>query len=166
MNEEINKNLDMSVECSTLENLSESELEDIPEKNSKALEESPKDLEENLKDANENPTVDDNPEVGDENPKEPTEDQVEIEKNDNKPIKLKFPFNKIKQIMKSDPDCYLVSTDAVALVSKASEMFIESLGREAFKHIAKRKTIMKKDIDFVIDNVIDYSFLDGALDWD
>ncbi|XP_045474305.1 DNA polymerase epsilon subunit 4 [Harmonia axyridis] len=80
----------------------------------------------------------------------------------------RLPLARIKQIMKFDPDCSLISRDAIMLVSKATELFIEYLGKEAVKHTLnnKKKTVSKKDVDAAIDCDPNLCFLDGALDWE
>ncbi|KAL3269973.1 hypothetical protein HHI36_009028 [Cryptolaemus montrouzieri] len=76
-------------------------------------------------------------------------------------------MSRIKTIMRSDPDCNIISQDAVYLVTKATEMFIEFLGKEAAKTTinTKRKTVMKRDVDSAIDQVSHLCFLEGALEW-
>ncbi|XP_030763866.1 DNA polymerase epsilon subunit 4 [Sitophilus oryzae] len=84
-----------------------------------------------------------------------------------KPVKyVKLPFAKIKHIMKMDPDCVIVQQDAVFLVTKATEMFIEFLTKETNKQLTgnKRKTIMKKDVDATVESIPQLCFLDGALE--
>ena len=41
----------------------------------------------------------------------------------------KFPLGRVKHIMKMDPDLTMASQESVFLVSKALEMFVESLAR-------------------------------------
>lgn len=46
------------------------------------------------------------------------------------------------------------------------ELFLEYIGRESAKHTqtAKRKTVLKRDVDAAIDSVPHLCFLDGALE--
>ena len=69
--------------------------------------------------------------------------------------------------MKLDPDFNLVSSEAVFVMAKATELFIESLGRESCTHtvMAKKKTIQKRDVDFAIASVESLMFLDGAMNF-
>ncbi|XP_067000839.1 DNA polymerase epsilon subunit 4 [Anabrus simplex] len=80
---------------------------------------------------------------------------------------LKLPIARVKHIMKMDPDVNLASQEAVFLIAKSTELFIESLSREAYTYTAqaKRKTLQKKDIDSAVDSVDSLAFLEGALDF-
>ncbi|RZC36224.1 DNA polymerase epsilon subunit 4 [Asbolus verrucosus] len=83
-----------------------------------------------------------------------------------KPKLIKLPLTRIKHIMKMDPDCSLISQDALFLVTKSAEMFLEHLAKESVKFMGmgKRKTVQKRDVDAAIDNVPSLCFLDGALE--
>ncbi|XP_050310702.1 DNA polymerase epsilon subunit 4 [Anthonomus grandis grandis] len=84
-----------------------------------------------------------------------------------KPVKhLKLQFARIKNMMKMDPDVELVQYDAVFLVAKATEMFIEYLAKETGKQldVTKKKTITKHDVEVVIETLPQLCFLDGALE--
>ncbi|EFA12164.1 DNA polymerase epsilon subunit 4-like Protein [Tribolium castaneum] len=83
-----------------------------------------------------------------------------------KPKLVKLPLARIKHIMKMDPDCNLVSQDALFLVTKSTEMFLEHLAKESgkFMGMGKRKTVQKRDVDAAIDNIPSLCFLDGALE--
>ncbi|KAJ8975448.1 hypothetical protein NQ317_000697 [Molorchus minor] len=72
----------------------------------------------------------------------------------NKHRPLRLPLSRIRSIMKKDPSCNLINQDAVFDVTKATELFIEFLAKEAAKQLkaAKRKTMMRKDIDNAIKN--------------
>lgn len=67
--------------------------------------------------------------------------------------------------MKLDPDLNIASNEAVFLVTRACEMFIQSLGVEAYTYTAqaKKKTIQKRDLDLAIAAVDSLMFLDGAM---
>jgi len=95
---------------------------------------------------------------GDEEPKQDKTEKVE---------KLtKFPLARIKHLMKMDPDLNMASQESVYLVSKALEMFVESLAREAYGYTerAKKKTVAKSDVDKAIDTADCLAFLEGAMD--
>nr|CAD7444591.1 unnamed protein product [Timema bartmani]CAD7456227.1 unnamed protein product [Timema tahoe] len=79
---------------------------------------------------------------------------------------LKLPLSRIKHIMKVDPEVSLASQEAVFLITKATELFIDSIVKEAYFYTsqAKKKTIQRKDIDSAIDAVDCLAFLEGALD--
>lgn len=69
--------------------------------------------------------------------------------------------------MKLDPDLNIASMEAVFLVTKATELFIQSLAKESFIHTvqAKKKTVQKRDVDLAISSVDALMFLDGALNF-
>lgn len=78
---------------------------------------------------------------------------------------VQLPTARIKHIMKADPDVSLITGECTFLVTKATELFIESLAREAFLHTAqaKKKTVQKRDVDAAIDNVESLMFLEGMM---
>jgi len=78
----------------------------------------------------------------------------------------KFPIGRIKHLMKLDPDLTMASQESVYLVTKALEMFVESLAREAYGYTerAKKKTVAKSDVDKAIDTADCLAFLEGAMD--
>ncbi|KAG8212756.1 hypothetical protein J437_LFUL019706 [Ladona fulva] len=78
----------------------------------------------------------------------------------------RLPISRVRHIMKLDPDVNMATQEAVYLVCKATELFIESLAREScsFTVQSKKKTIQRRDIDASIGAVEALSFLDGALD--
>ncbi|KAJ8732986.1 hypothetical protein PYW07_015585 [Mythimna separata] len=79
----------------------------------------------------------------------------------------RLPIARIKNIMKMDPDVSVVSGDAVFLVTKATELFLETIAKETYAYTAtnKRKIIAKKDLDLVINKVDCLCFLEGAMDF-
>uniref|UniRef100_A0A2A4JDI0 Transcription factor CBF/NF-Y/archaeal histone domain-containing protein n=1 Tax=Heliothis virescens TaxID=7102 RepID=A0A2A4JDI0_HELVI len=79
----------------------------------------------------------------------------------------RLPIARIKNIMKMDPDVSVVSGDAVFLVTKATELFLETIAKETYAYTAtnKRKTIAKKDLELVINKVDCLCFLEGAMDF-
>ncbi|XP_065366943.1 DNA polymerase epsilon subunit 4 [Calliphora vicina] len=83
--------------------------------------------------------------------------------NDQKLFQL--PLTRIRNIMKLDPDLHIASNEAVFLVTRATELFIESLAQESYNFTveAKKKTIQKRDVDLAVDAVDSLMFLDGAM---
>jgi DNA polymerase epsilon subunit 4 len=79
---------------------------------------------------------------------------------------FRFPQGTVKRIMKLDPDVHMVNADAIFLVSKATEQFIESLAQEAqhFTSNNKKKTISKADVHTAIESTDCLAFLDGAME--
>ncbi|GBP27593.1 DNA polymerase epsilon subunit 4 [Eumeta japonica] len=79
----------------------------------------------------------------------------------------RLPIGRIKAIMKMDPDVNIINTDAAFLVTKATELFLETIAKETYTYTAskKRKTIAKKDLDNIINMVDCLCFLEGAMDF-
>ncbi|XP_069703283.1 DNA polymerase epsilon subunit 4-like [Periplaneta americana] len=93
--------------------------------------------------------------------------QEENEHEEEKSEKLlRLPLSRVKHIMKMDPDVHLASQEAVFLIAKSTELFIESLAKEAYMHTSqgKRRTLQKKDIDSAIESADCLAFLEGVLD--
>ncbi|XP_076322666.1 DNA polymerase epsilon subunit 4-like isoform X2 [Tachypleus tridentatus] len=87
--------------------------------------------------------------------------------NNTKTEKLvRIPLTRVKHLMKLDPDVTLASQEAVFLIARATELFVDSLAKEAFSFTsqAKKKTLQKKDIDSCIELVDSLFFLEGTLD--
>ncbi|XP_065177367.1 DNA polymerase epsilon subunit 4-like [Sycon ciliatum] len=78
--------------------------------------------------------------------------------------RARLPLSRIKGLMKSDPDVGITSHEAAFLVCKATEMFIGTLSKLSYTktHMAKRKTLQKKDVEAVFPDCDEYSFLDGT----
>ena len=60
----------------------------------------------------------------------------------------------------------MTSADGVFVISKAVELFVESLAIESYTYTAnsKKKTISRQDVEKAIDAVDALAFLDGAMD--
>lgn len=67
--------------------------------------------------------------------------------------------------MKLDPDSSVISLETVFLVTKATELFVQSLAREAFVHTHQKdkKTIQKRDLDVAIESIDALHFLEDTL---
>ncbi|XP_053665502.1 DNA polymerase epsilon subunit 4 [Anopheles marshallii] len=76
-----------------------------------------------------------------------------------------FPFARIKQIMKLDPDVGIVSAEAIFVVTKAAELFLQTLAKDTSSHTlaSKKKTMSKRDVELAIDNVDALMFLEGMM---
>ncbi|XP_017753560.1 PREDICTED: DNA polymerase epsilon subunit 4 [Eufriesea mexicana] len=99
------------------------------------------------------------------------EDSQEVENNtrideEQKEKLVKLPLGRIKTIIKTDPEVNMVNQEAVFLITKSTELFIESLTKESYKYTAqmKKKTIQKRDIESAINNIDALIFLEGMLD--
>ena len=96
---------------------------------------------------------------------EEAEDTPTKDKEDS--VKLfRFPQGRIKSIMKMDPDVGMVNSEAIFLVNKAVEEFIQCLAVESYHYTAssKKKTIMKDHVMTAIESVDELAFLDGAME--
>ncbi|XP_053603085.1 DNA polymerase epsilon subunit 4 [Plodia interpunctella] len=79
----------------------------------------------------------------------------------------RLPMGRIKSLIKMDPDVSVVSADAVFLITKATELFLETIVKETYSYTStnKRKVISKKDLDLIINKVDCLCFLEGAMDF-
>ena len=99
--------------------------------------------------------------------RDPGEAEDGEEKTPSKGQKLfRFPQGRIKQIMKLDPDVNMVNGEAIYLVNKAVEEFIQCLAVESYHHTAssKKKTISKEHVLTAIESNDELAFLDGAME--
>ncbi|XP_063309310.1 DNA polymerase epsilon subunit 4 [Pelobates fuscus] len=78
----------------------------------------------------------------------------------------RLPLARVKALMKSDPDVSLATQESVLIISKATELFIETIAKDAFIYAqrGKRKTLQRKDLDNAIDAIDEFAFLEGTLD--
>lgn len=76
-----------------------------------------------------------------------------------------LPLSRIKALMKINVEFSLASSEAVFMMCKATELFIESLARESFVYTAeaRKKTVQFKDLEKAIESVDALMFLEGAL---
>ncbi|KAF6206536.1 hypothetical protein GE061_017770 [Apolygus lucorum] len=77
-----------------------------------------------------------------------------------------LPLSKVKGIMKMDPEVVMVGSEAVFAVAKATELFLQALAKESFKHTAaqKKKTVQRSHVDFAVTGSDGLFFLEDALD--
>ncbi|GAB1610723.1 DNA polymerase epsilon subunit 4-like [Argonauta hians] len=96
-----------------------------------------------------------------------TEDNEQMEANGVSSDKLvKLPISRIRKIIKLDPDVSLASQEAMIVLSKATELFVQYVSREASNYTfqGKRKTLQRKDLDVAVERTDTLAFLDGALE--
>lgn len=74
------------------------------------------------------------------------DDEIKVNKNG-----LNLPLARIKTIMKSSPDADSIAQDALVLVCKAAEMFIQELSREATKKSKKKTSLEYRDLAAVVE---------------
>ncbi|XP_031836313.1 DNA polymerase epsilon subunit 4 [Nomia melanderi] len=98
--------------------------------------------------------------------------QEEIENNartdeEQKEKLVKLPLGRIKTIIKMDPEVNMINQEAVFLIAKSTELFIDSLAKESYKYTAqmKKKTVQKRDVESAINNVDALVFLEGMLNY-
>ncbi|KAL0884592.1 hypothetical protein Bca101_008573 [Brassica carinata] len=74
---------------------------------------------------------------------------------------IRFPMNRIRRIMRSDNSAPQIMQDAVFLVNKATELFIERFSEEAYESSVqdKKKFIHYKHLSSVVSNKERYEFL-------
>ncbi|KAL2722437.1 DNA polymerase epsilon subunit 4 [Vespula squamosa] len=79
---------------------------------------------------------------------------------------VRLPIGRVRNIIKMDPDVNLVNQEAVFLIAKSTELFIDSLAKEAYKYTVqtKKKTVQKRDIENAINNVDALVFLEEMLE--
>ncbi|KAK6102807.1 Histone-like transcription factor (CBF/NF-Y) and archaeal histone family protein [Brugia pahangi] len=77
-----------------------------------------------------------------------------------------LPVTRVKKIFRLCSNCTNISTEAVHLLTFATERFIGLLAKVAYGQAVfdKRKTLQLKDLEFCVKNYEPFSFLDGTLD--
>merc|ERR1712072_151655 len=77
----------------------------------------------------------------------------------------RFPYARVRNIMKMDPDLAIASQESVFMITKAAELFVQLQAQEAYKKtiLHKRKTVQRKDLDVVLDELDCMAFLEGVL---
>ena len=98
-----------------------------------------------------------------------TDNEPQNDKNnsgDNFTKLTQLPFARIKNLMKLDDDVTIVSAESVFAITKTTELFIKLITEQAFGQMQgqKRKTLMKKDLEKVLEQNEIFSFLEGAYD--
>ncbi|XP_063150474.1 DNA polymerase epsilon subunit 4 [Candoia aspera] len=78
----------------------------------------------------------------------------------------RLPLARVKALVKADPDVSLASQEAVFILARAAELFVETIAKDAFVHTqhGKRKTLQRKDLDNAIEELDEFAFLEGTLD--
>uniref|UniRef100_A0A6J0SS43 DNA polymerase epsilon subunit 4 n=1 Tax=Pogona vitticeps TaxID=103695 RepID=A0A6J0SS43_9SAUR len=78
----------------------------------------------------------------------------------------KLPLARVKALVKADPDVTLASQEAVFVLARAAELFVETIAKDAFIYAqrGKRKTLQRKDLDNAIEATDEFAFLEGTLD--
>ncbi|XP_067169186.1 DNA polymerase epsilon subunit 4 [Apteryx mantelli] len=83
------------------------------------------------------------------------------------PLRLaRLPLARVKALVKADPDVSLASQEAVYILARAAELFVETIAKDAYVYAqqGKRKTLQRKDLDNAIEAIDEFAFLEGTLD--
>ncbi|XP_074834480.1 DNA polymerase epsilon subunit 4 [Carettochelys insculpta] len=83
------------------------------------------------------------------------------------PLRLpRLPLARVKALVKADPDVSLASQEAVFVLARATELFVETIAKDAYVYAqqGKRKTLQRKDLDNAIEALDEFAFLEGTLD--
>ncbi|KAJ3366026.1 hypothetical protein GGF32_007526 [Allomyces javanicus] len=76
-----------------------------------------------------------------------------------------FPHARIRKIIRADPDVNIISADAVFVVAKAAELFLEKLSWVAYETAngERRRTVQYRDLVAAVESVDEYFFLEDIL---
>ncbi|XP_042650209.1 DNA polymerase epsilon subunit 4 [Tyto alba] len=78
----------------------------------------------------------------------------------------RLPLARVKALVKADPDVSLASQEAVFVLARATELFVETIAKDAYMYAqqGRRKTLQRKDLDNAIEAIDEFAFLEGTLD--
>uniref|UniRef100_A0A6I8PA36 Transcription factor CBF/NF-Y/archaeal histone domain-containing protein n=1 Tax=Ornithorhynchus anatinus TaxID=9258 RepID=A0A6I8PA36_ORNAN len=78
----------------------------------------------------------------------------------------RLPLARVKALVKADPDVTLAGQEAIFVLARATELFVETIAKDAYIYAqqGKRKTLQRKDLDNAIEAVDEFAFLEGTLD--
>jgi len=78
---------------------------------------------------------------------------------------VQLPLARVKRIIKTDSDIKLIGSDAVVLIAKATELFLEYLVVEAYNKTKeeKRKILQYKDLARLVRETDELEFLDDMI---
>ncbi|XP_028569282.2 DNA polymerase epsilon subunit 4 [Podarcis muralis] len=78
----------------------------------------------------------------------------------------RLPLARVKALVKADPDVSLASQEAIFILARAAELFVETIAKDAYIYAqqGKRKTLQRKDLDNAIEAIDEFAFLEGTLD--
>ncbi|CAK9814840.1 DNA polymerase epsilon subunit 4 [Anthophora quadrimaculata] len=122
---------------------------------------------ENEKNASDKELNESNSSTGGETSQDSQEELGNVRTDEEQREKLvKLPLGRIKTIIKMDPEVSMVNQEAVFLIAKSTELFIDSLTKESYKYTAQmnKKTVQKRDVESAVDNIDALVFLEGMLD--
>ncbi|KAL1763771.1 DNA polymerase epsilon subunit 4 [Sigmodon hispidus] len=78
----------------------------------------------------------------------------------------RLPLGRVKALVKADPDITLSGQEAIFILARAAELFVETIAKDAYfcAQQGKRKTLQRRDLDNAIEAVDEFAFLEGTLD--
>uniref|UniRef100_A0A670K7Q5 DNA polymerase epsilon subunit 4 n=1 Tax=Podarcis muralis TaxID=64176 RepID=A0A670K7Q5_PODMU len=77
----------------------------------------------------------------------------------------RLPLARVKALVKADPDVSLASQEAIFILARAAELFVETIAKDAYIYAqqGKRKTLQRKDLDNAIEAIDEFAFLEGKV---
>ncbi|XP_072793555.1 DNA polymerase epsilon subunit 4 isoform X1 [Vicugna pacos] len=77
----------------------------------------------------------------------------------------RLPLARVKALVKADPDVTLAGQEAIFILARAAELFVETIAKDAYccAQQGKRKTLQRRDLDNAIEAVDEFAFLEGAV---
>ncbi|XP_020942978.1 DNA polymerase epsilon subunit 4 isoform X1 [Sus scrofa] len=77
----------------------------------------------------------------------------------------RLPLARVKALVKADPDVTLAGQEAIFILARAAELFVETIAKDAYccAQQGKRKTLQRRDLDNAIEAVDEFAFLEGLL---
>ncbi|XP_006151259.2 DNA polymerase epsilon subunit 4 [Tupaia chinensis] len=78
----------------------------------------------------------------------------------------RLPLARVKAWVKAAPDVTLAGQEAIFILARAAELFVETIAKDAYccAQQGKRKTLQRRDLDNAIEAVDEFAFLEGTLD--
>ncbi|XP_032509434.1 DNA polymerase epsilon subunit 4 isoform X2 [Phocoena sinus] len=76
----------------------------------------------------------------------------------------RLPLARVKALVKADPDVTLAGQEAIFILARAAELFVETIAKDAYccAQQGKRKTLQRRDLDNAIEAVDEFAFLEGT----
>ncbi|KAL7648524.1 UNVERIFIED_CONTAM: hypothetical protein RMT77_000430 [Armadillidium vulgare] len=92
-----------------------------------------------------------------------TDGQIKIVRNKHKP---RIPLARIRKMIKESSLNDEPSDEALFVIAKAVEMFIESLVSESYENVKSnnKRILTRRDVDVTVENIDSLGFLIGVLD--
>ncbi|XP_055395519.1 DNA polymerase epsilon subunit 4 isoform X1 [Bubalus kerabau] len=74
----------------------------------------------------------------------------------------RLPLARVKALVKADPDVTLAGQEAIFILARAAELFVETIAKDAYccAQQGKRKTLQRRDLDNAIEAVDEFAFLE------